>query len=94
MVALSHSRKINVEVVLSQDTGSFLRSLENAFRYLGGVPERFCPDNLAAAVKKADWYEAELNPKLRDFARHYGTLVMPARPYTPTDKGKVEAAVK
>ena len=94
LVTLSHSRKSYVEAVLTQNSESFLRSLENAFRYFGGVPHRLCPDNLAAAVKKADWYEPEVNPKLRNFAAHYGTLIMPARPYTPTDKGKVEAGVK
>jgi len=94
LVTLSHSRKSYVEAVLSQSSESFLRSLENAFRYFGGVPYRLCPDNLAAAVKKADWYEPQINPKLRSFARHYDTLIMPARPYTPTDKGKVEAGVK
>ena len=78
--------------VLSQNTESFLRSIENAFRHFGGVPERLCPDNLKAAVNKADWYEPELNPKLRDFAAHYGTVILHSRPYTPTDKGKVEAA--
>jgi transposase len=94
LVTLSHSRKSYVEAVLTQHSESFLRSLENAFRYFGGVPHRLCPDNLAAAVKKADWYEPEVNPKLRNFAAHYGTLIMPARPYMPTDKGKVEAGVK
>lgn len=94
IVTLSHSRKAYVEAVLSQSSESFLRSLENAFRHFGGVPETLCPDNLKAAVKKADWYEPELNPKLRDFATHYGTVILPSRPYTPTDKGKVEAGVK
>lgn len=94
LVTLSHSRKSYVEAVLTQSSESFLRSVENALRYFGGVPERLCPDNLAAAVKKADWYEPEVNPKLRSFAQHYGTLIMPSRPYTPTDKGKVEAGVK
>ena len=94
LVTLSHSRKSYVEAVLTQHSESFLRSLENAFRHFGGVPDRLCPDNLAAAVKKADWYEPEVNPKLRSFAAHYGSLIMPARPYTPTDKGKVEAGVK
>jgi len=94
IVTLSHSRKSYVEAVLSQNSESFLRSLENAFRYFGGVPERLCPDNLKAAVSKADWYEPELNPKLRDFAAHYGTVILPSRPYMPTDKGKVEAGVK
>ncbi len=94
IVTLSHSRKSYVEAVLSQNTESFLRSVENALRHFGGVPERLCPDNLKAAVIKADWYEPKLNPKLRDFAAHYGTVILPSRPYTPTDKGKVEAAVK
>jgi transposase len=94
IVTLSHSRKAYAEAVLSQSSESFLRSLENAFRHFGGVPKTLCPDNLKAAVKKADWYEPELNPKLRDFAAHYGTVILPSRPYTPTDKGKVEAGVK
>ena len=78
LVTLSHSRKSYVEAVLTQSSESFLRSLENAFRYFGGVAQRLCPDNLAAAVKKADWYEPEVNPKLRAFAQHYGTLIMPS----------------
>jgi transposase len=94
IVTLSHSRKSYVEAVLSQNSESFLRSLENAFRHFGGVPGRLCPDNLKAAVTKADWYDPELNPKLRDFAAHYGTVILPSRPYMPTDKGKVEAGVK
>ena len=94
LVTLSHSRKSYVEATLRQDCESFLRSLENAFRHFGGVPERLVPDNLKAAVRNADWYEPELNPKLRDFARHYGTVVLPTRPYTPTDKGKVESGIK
>jgi transposase len=94
LVTLSHSRKTYVEAVLRQTSESFLRSLENAFRHFGGVPQRLCPDNLKAAVIKADWYEPELNPKLHSFAAHYRTVIMPARPYMPTDKGKVESAVK
>ena len=37
IVTLSHSRKSYVEAVLSQNTESFLRSIENAFRHFGGV---------------------------------------------------------
>ena len=94
LVTLSHSRKAYAEAVLRQDTESFLRSLENAFRHFGGVPERLVPDNLKAAVIKADWYEPQLNPKLRAFAAHYRTLILPARPLKPTDKGKVESGIK
>lgn len=94
LITLSYSRKSYVEATVRQDTESFIRSLENGLRYLGGVPARLVPDNLKAAVSKADWYEPELNPKLRDFAAHYGTVILPARPYKPTDKGKVESGVK
>jgi transposase len=45
-------------------------------------------------VLQADWYDPELNPKLAEFARHYGTAILPTRPVTPRHKGKVEAGVK
>jgi len=93
-VTLSHSRKSYTEAVARQTTESFIRSLENAFRHFGGVPERLCIDNLKAAVKRADWYDAELNPKLASFARHYGFTLMPTRPYSPEHKGKIESGVK
>jgi transposase len=49
---------------------------------------------LKAGVLQADWYDPELNPKLAEFARHYGTAILPTRPVTPRHKGKVEAGVK
>lgn len=92
-IVLSYSRKAYSEVVLRQTTEVFIRALENAFRYFGGVTETVVIDNLRAAVKKPDWYEPELNPKVREFARHYGTVILPTRPYTPEHKGKVESSV-
>ena len=93
-VTLSFSRKGYSEVVWRQDTESFLRCLENAFRHFGGVPKTIVVDNLKAAVLQADWFDPELNPKLLSFARHYGTVILPTKPRTPQHKGKVEAAVK
>jgi len=92
-VTLSHSRRGYSEAMPSQDCESFIRGLENAFRHFGGVPLRLCPDNLKAAVSKADWHDPEVNPKLLSFAEHYGVAVMPTRPYTPQHKGKVENGV-
>ena len=40
-IVLSHSRKGYSEVVWRQTTESFIRCLENAFRYFGGVPARW-----------------------------------------------------
>jgi len=93
-VVLSHSRKAYSEVVYRQTTESFIACLENAFAHFGGVPKRLVIDNLKAAVTRADWYDPEINPKLRSFAEHYGTAILPTRPYTPRHKGKVENGIK
>lgn len=92
-VVLSHSRKGFSEAVARQTTDDFLRCLEDAFRHFGGAPRRLVIDNLKAAVTKADWFDPELNPKVRSFAEHYGTVFLPTRPYTPRHKGKVERGV-
>jgi transposase len=92
-IVLSHSRKAYSEAVTRQTTDNFIRCLENAFYHFGGVPRQLILDNLRAAVQKADWFEPELNPKVRAFAAHYGTVFLPARPYRPTYKGKVERGV-
>jgi transposase len=92
-IILSHSRKGYSEAVLRQTTDDFLRCLENAFWHFGGVPQRLVLDNLRAAVTRADWYDPDLNPKVRSFGQHYGITLLPTRPYTPRHKGKVERGV-
>ncbi len=93
-IVLSYSRKAYSEAVWHQSSESFIQCLENAFRYFGGSVKRLVIDNLKAAVARADWYDPEVHPKLQSFARHYGTVVLPTRPYTPRHKGKVESSVK
>ena len=39
-------------------------------------------------------YKPDLNPTYREMAEHYGLAVLPARPYKPRDKAKVEAGVQ
>ena len=93
-ITLSHSRKSYSEPIWRQTTENFIRSLENAFRAFGGVPKTLVIDNLKAAVTNADWFDPDLNPKVVEFARHYGTVVLPTKPYTPRHKGKIEGGVK
>ena len=93
-IVLSHSRKAYSEVVWRQTTEAFIGALENASRYFGGVPRTLVIDNLKAAVKRGDWYDPEIHPKLQSFAAHYSTVFLPTRPYTPEHKGKVESSVK
>ena len=57
-------------------------------------PRTLIIDNLRAAVTRADWYDPELNAKVEEFCRHYGTVMLPTRPAMPRHKGKIEAGVK
>ena len=92
-VVLSHSRKAYSEAVFRQTADELIRCLENAFCHFGGVPKTLVPDNLKAAVVRADWYDPDVNPKLQSFCEHYGTVVLPTKPRTPRHKGKVERGV-
>lgn len=65
-------------------------------RSIGVLPRRvgWWPfHNLKAGVEQPDWYDPELNPKLRSFAEHYGLAVLPTKPRTPRHKGKIESGV-
>src|SRR5580700_3639696 len=65
----------------------------NALDFLGGAPKAAVPDNLKAGITKPSRYEPGVNRTYQDLADHYGFVVLPARPYRPRDKAKVEAAV-
>lgn len=93
-IVLSYSRKGYSEAVWRQTSEAFIACLENAFRHFGGAPRRLVIDNLKAAVARGDWYDPEVHPKLQSFARHYGTVILPTKPYTPRHKGKIENGVK
>ena len=92
-IILSHSRKGYSEAVFRQDTDSLLQCLENAFWEFGGAPKSVVIDNPKALVTHADWYDPQLNPRLASFAKHYGTVILPAKPYTPRHKGKIERGI-
>ncbi len=81
-----YSRKGYCEAVWRQTTESFIRCLENAFRHFGGVTATVVIDNLKAGVIQADWFDSDLNPKLEEFARHYGTVISPTKPAMPRHK--------
>ena len=51
------------------------------------------PDNPRTGVRKACYYEPELNRTYEEMGIHYGTVVIPTRPYAPRDKAKAESAV-
>jgi len=91
---LGSSQYTYFEAVESQRVADFIQACENALRFYGGVPKAIVPDNLKSAVIKGDRYEPTLNQAFEDFASHYNTAILPARPYKPKDKSLVEGAVK
>lgn len=91
---LGNSELTYVEVVEDQKKETFALTTENAFIYFGGVTNAIVPDCLKSGVIKANKYEPEINPLYEDFAKHYDTVILPARAYHPKDKALVENAVK
>ncbi len=91
---LGASQYTYVEAVENQKKGNFIRACENALSFIQGVPNALVPDCLKSAVTNGNKYEPQINPEYADFARHYGTCILPARPHEPRDKAHVENAVK
>ena len=65
-----------------------------AFAFFGGAARLLVPDNPKVAVIKACFYDPQVNRSYGEMAAHYDTALLPARPYKPRDKPKVEAAVR
>ncbi len=78
----------------SQDLRSWLTAHILAFRFFDGVPKFLVPDNLKSAVTDARRYNPLLNKSYSRLAEHYGCGILPARPYRPKDKAKVEKGVQ
>jgi len=72
----------------------WLESTARALSFYGGVTQLIVPDNPRALISDANRYEPRSNDTVLDFARHYGTSILPARPYHPQDKAKAESAVQ
>ena len=82
------------EATWTQSLPDWIGSHQRMLKYFGGVPELLVPDNLKAAVTRASRYAPQINATYAEMATHYGTAVLPARPYKPKDKAKAEVAVQ
>jgi len=87
---LGFSRYMCVRLVWSNETKITLKSIEEMFREIGGVPFKVTSDNPKCFSLEASLYEPLLNPCFERFATHYGTVIECLPPRDPQKKGKVE----
>ena len=73
------------EAVASEGLEDWIGAHVRMCAFLGGVPKIVVPDNLKSAVFKADRFDPGLNRTYAEMAGHYGTAILPARPYKPRE---------
>ena len=94
VAVLGASNYTYAEASLTQRVPDFLASHTRALEYFAGVPTLVIPDQLRTGVSDPCRYEPGVQRSYAEWARHYGTAVLPARPAKPRDKAKVEVGVQ
>ena len=93
IAVMGASNQTYAEASWSQTLPDWIGAHTRAFGFFGAVPALVVSDNLKSGVIRACFYEPEVNRSYAEMAAHYGTAILPARPYKPRDKAKVEVAV-
>ena len=93
VAAMGASNYIFAQARPSEQIADWIGAHVDLFAFLGGAPKFVVCDNLKAAVTNPDRYEPGLNRSYLELADHYGIAILPARPYKPRDKAKVEQSV-
>jgi transposase len=93
VAVLGASNYTYAEAVESQKLAQWLAVNTRALEYFQGVPDLLVPDQLRSAVSAPCRYEPGVQRSFEEWAAHYHTVVLPARPRKPRDKATVEAGV-
>lgn len=94
LATMGYSNFLAVTATHTQLLEEVITATVNCLEQIGGCPNAFVPDNLKSAVTTANRYEPRINDAFLNMANHYGVSVIPTRAAQPTDKAKVERAVK
>ncbi len=94
VAVLGTSNYTYAEATETQRSADFIQSQCRALEYLGGVPFAIVPDQLKPGIRDACRYEPILQRTYEEWAAHYATAILPARPAKPRDNAKVEVAVQ
>jgi transposase len=94
VAVLGASNLTYAEATWTQGLPDWVGAHVRMFRFWGAAPRLLVPDNLKSGVHKASFYDPEVNRSYGAMAAHYGVGILPARPYRPKDKAKVETGVR
>jgi transposase len=94
VAVLGASNYTYAEATDTQRSADFIQSHSHAVEFLTGVPALIVPDQLKTGVRDACRYEPVLQRTYEEWAAHYQTAILPARPAKPRDKAKAEVAVQ
>lgn len=94
VAVLGASSYTYAEATIDEQLPNWIAAHVRAFEFYNGVPALIVPDNTKTGVSRACRYDPDLNPTYQEMAMHYGAGVLPARPYKPRDKAKVESGVQ
>ena len=93
VAALGASNYTYAEAFENTRLPSWIEAHIHGWEFFGGVARVTVPDNEKTAVTRPCRYEPAMHRTYEEMAKHYGTVIIPARPRKPRDKAKVEAAV-
>lgn len=94
VMTLGWSRAMFLEFTETQALAAFLVCHEQAFSYLGGVPEHILYDRTKTVWLRDDLRgDPVFHPGLLDFAQHYGFQPRLCHARRPQTKGKTESGV-
>lgn len=93
VASLGFSQMIFARAYLDEKEAAWLDGHTRALEFFGALPEVVTPDNAKTGVTKAHHYDPLKNPSFAQWAAYYGLAIIPARPYKPTDKDRVESSV-
>ena len=94
VAVLGASNYTYAEATRTQQVPDWIASNVRALEFFGGVPGAMVPDQLKSAVTVPCRYDPGIQKTYDEFATHYGTTILPARPGKPRDKAKVEVGVR
>jgi transposase len=93
IAVLGASNYTFAEAFVNRQLAHWIEAHIHAFEFFGGVTQVLIPDNERTGVSKPCYYEPTIHATYQELAGHYGTVVIPTRPYAPRDKAKAESAV-